>query len=540
MANNVKFKIVAIIAVILVCAYGIVGLPKSTDELVTNWKRNIHLGLDLKGGSQLVLQVQIQDAFKAEADSVIQRLKEQLSKAGVGYGEMVRNEPATIQAADTIQVDIKGVPGTQAGNFRQIVNDSYGGVWNLTPINTTDFRMTMKTSEALKLRQDTLTQSMHTIEKKINALGLAESSVQQRGRSDAEAELLVQLPGVDDPARVKQILKTAAMLELYEVMGGPFASREEALSNKGGVLPLNSQLLSSQPRGGGAPAETFLLSRTPVVTGRDLRDASPAQGEGARWETNFVLTQDAAKRFERFTGANVGNRLAIVLDKVVLSAPTIQSKISDTGRITGAANHDEAADLALNLRAGSLPAGVEYLEERTVGPSLGSDSIRSGIAAGIAGVIAVIAVMLLYYKKSGVNATLALILNAIILIAVLSYFDAVLTLPGIAGVILTIGMAVDSNVLIFERIREELRAGKAVIAAVDAGFSKAFLTIIDTHVTTVVSCAFLFLFGTGPVKGFAVTLVIGLLANIFTAVFVSKTIFDWELGGQKKAVALSI
>jgi len=540
MANNVKFKIVAIIAVILVCAYGIVGLPKSTDELVTNWKRNIHLGLDLKGGSQLVLQVQIQDAFKAEADSVIQRLKEQLSKAGVGYGEMVRNEPATIQAADTIQVDIKGVPGTQAGNFRQIVNDSYGGVWNLTPINTTDFRMTMKTSEALKLRQDTLTQSMHTIEKKINALGLAESSVQQRGRSDAEAELLVQLPGVDDPARVKQILKTAAMLELYEVMGGPFASREEALSNKGGVLPLNSQLLSSQPRGGGAPAETFLLSRTPVVTGRDLRDASPAQGEGARWETNFVLTQDAAKRFERFTGANVGNRLAIVLDKVVLSAPTIQSKISDTGRITGAANHDEAADLALNLRAGSLPAGVEYLEERTVGPSLGSDSIRSGIAAGIAGVIAVIAVMLLYYKKSGVNATLALILNAIILIAVLSYFDAVLTLPGIAGVILTIGMAVDSNVLIFERIREELRAGKAVIAAVDAGFSKAFLTIIDTHVTTVVSCAFLFLFGTGPVKGFAVTLVIGLIANIFTAVFVSKTIFDWELGGQKKAVALSI
>lgn len=539
MANNVKFKIVAILVVILVCVYGIVGLPKSTSELVANWKRNIHLGLDLRGGSQLVLQVQIQDAFKAEADTVIQRLKEQLSKAAVGYGEMVRNEPPTIQAADSIQIDIKGVPGTQAGNFRQIVNDSFGGVWNLTPVNTTDYRLTMKTSEALKLRQDTLTQSMHTIEKKINALGLAESSVQQRGRSDAEAELLVQLPGVDDPARVKQILKTAAMLELYEVMGGPFASREEALSNKGGVLPLNSQLLSSQSRAGAA-AETYLLSRTPVVTGRDLRDASPAQGEGARWETNFVLTQDAAKRFERFTAANVGNRLAIVLDKVVLSAPTIQSKISDTGRITGAANHDEAADLALNLRAGSLPAGVEYLEERTVGPSLGSDSIRSGIAAGIAGVIAVIGVMLFYYKRSGINATLALILNAVILIATLSYFDAVLTLPGIAGVILTIGMAVDSNVLIFERIREELRAGKAVIAAVDAGFSKAFLTIIDTHVTTVVSCAFLFLFGTGPVKGFAVTLVIGLIANIFTAVFVSKTIFDWELGGQKKAVAISI
>jgi len=541
MANNLKFKIAAIVVVILVCVYGIIGIPKSTDELVANWKKNIHLGLDLKGGTQLVLQVQIQDAFKSEADGVIQRMRDELTKAKVGFGEMMRNDPNTLQTADQIQIDVKGVPATQASNFRQVINDNFGGVWNQTQVNQTDFRLTMKPSEALKLRQDTLTQSMHTIEKKINALGLAESSVQQRGGSnaDAESQLLVQLPGVDDPARVKQILKTAAMLELYSVIGGPFASREEALSQKGGVLPLNSQLLSSQAKGG-APGETYLLARTPVVTGRDLRDASPAQGEGGQWETNFVLTQDAAKRFEAFTGANIGQRLAIVLDKVVISAPTIQSKISDTGRITGATSHDEAGDLALNLRAGSLPAGVEYLEERTVGPSLGADSIRSGIVAGIAGVIAVIAVMLIYYKRSGINATLALILNALILIAVLSYFDAVLTLPGIAGVILTIGMAVDSNVLIFERIREELRAGKAVIAAVDAGFNKAFLTIIDTHVTTVVSCAFLFLFGTGPVKGFAVTLVIGLIANIFTAVFVSKTIFDWELGGQKKVVTLSI
>jgi preprotein translocase subunit SecD len=537
--RNLKFRIGAIVVVVLVCIYGIIGLPKSRQEIVDNWKKNIRLGLDLKGGSHLVLQIQLQDAFKVEADSVIERLKDELRKGTIEYTEMSRNDPATIKDADTIQINITGIPATKAGSFRGLVNDTFGGTWILTPVNQTDYRMTMKPSEGLKLRTDTLTQSMHTIEKKINGLGLAESSVQQRGRSDAESEILVQLPGVDDPARIKQILKTAAMLELYEVIGGPFASREEAMASKGGVLPLNSQIQKSAGKGG-APPEYWILARTPVVTGRDLRDAQPQQGELGRWETTFVLTQDAAKRFERFTGANVGNRLAIVLDKMVLSAPTIQNKISDTGRITGAASHDEAADLALNLRAGSLPAGVEYLEERTVGPSLGNDSIKAGMVAGLAGVLAVVAVMLFYYRRSGINATLALVLNAVILIAALSYFEAVLTLPGIAGVILTIGMAVDSNVLIFERIREELRAGKAVIAAVDAGFSKAFLTIIDTHVTTVVSCAFLFLFGTGPVKGFAVTLVIGLIANVFTAVFVSKTIFDWELGRQTRVVTLSI
>ena len=224
----------------------------------------------------------------------------------------------------------------------------------------------------------------------------------------------------------------------------------------------------------------------------------------------------------------------------MLEAPVIHSQISDNGMIEGARDQQAAADLALNLKAGSLPASITYLQESTVGPSLGADSIRDGFVAGIAGVLAVVVVMLVYYKRSGINATLALILNALILIACLSYFDAVLTLPGIAGIILTIGMAVDSNVLIFERIREEIRAGKGIAAAVDNGFSKAFLTIIDTHVTTVVSCAILFLFGSAPIKGFAVTLVIGLIANVFTAVFVSKFIFDWELSGAKQATELSI
>jgi preprotein translocase subunit SecD len=294
------------------------------------------------------------------------------------------------------------------------------------------------------------------------------------------------------------------------------------------------------PRAGVEGDQWYLVNKTPVVAGREMRNARSGQDEFRKWETSFTLSPDAGKRFGTFTEQNIGNRLAVVLDNQLVSAATIQNRIEDSGRITNLGSEQEAVDLSRFLRSGSLPAGVIPDEERSIGPSLGADSIHQGIVAGLAGLSAVVLVMLVYYKKSGINATLALILNAIILIAALSYFDAVLTLPGIAGVILTIGMAVDSNVLIFERIREELRAGKAVIAAVDAGFNKAFLTIIDTHVTTVVSCAFLFLFGTGPVKGFAVTLVIGLLANVFTAVFVSKTIFDWELGRQKQVVAISI
>jgi preprotein translocase subunit SecD len=541
MKSNLKFRAISILVVVLICVYGIIGLPTSRAELADNWKKNIRLGLDLKGGSQLVLQVQLQDAFKAEALRVIQRLKDELNKGSIAFTEMTPNDPQTIADAAKIQIDIKGVPATQAGNFRQVVTDNYNTSWILTTVNSTDYRLTMQPTYALKMKDDTLTQSISTIDNKINGLGVTESSVQKRGGSTDEAEILVQLPGVDDPAHIKQLLKTQAVLELREVKSSQtFASAEEARASKGGVLPLDSEIVKGQQRGS-APPEYYILARTPVVTGGDLRDARPQQsGQTGGWETEFVLTQDAAKRFEKFTAANIGNRLAIVLDKQVLSAPVIHGKIADNGVIEGLSGHEEASDLALNLRAGSLPAGIEVLEERTVGPSLGADSIKEGTLAGVAGVLAVVLVMLVYYRRSGINATLALILNALILVAALSYLNAALTLPGIAGVILTVGMAVDSNVLIFERIREELRAGKAVIAAVDAGFKKAFLTIIDTHVTTVVSCAILFLFGTGPVKGFAVTLVIGLLANVFTAIFVSRTIFDWELGMQKRAVTLSI
>jgi preprotein translocase subunit SecD len=314
------------------------------------------------------------------------------------------------------------------------------------------------------------------------------------------------------------------------------------LAQHGGVLPLGTKLVAERP-GAGANRDQvayYLVSRTPVITGRDLRNARANRDEFSRWETNFTLTQDSASRFGRFTEANINNRLAVILDNQIVNVATIQSRIDDSGRITGLSGEQEASDLALVLRAGSLPAGIEYLEERTVGPSLGADSIRSGLIATVVGLLLVVLIMVVYYRGAGVNATIVLVLNALVLLAILAYFGAVLTLPGIAGVILTIGMAVDSNVLIFERIREELREGKAISAAVDIGFKKAFITIIDTHVTTVVSCAFLFMFGTGPVKGFAVTLVIGLVANLFTAVFVSRWLFDWSLFRKRDMATLSI
>ena len=540
MKRHLRFKFFLIVAVILVCIYGIVGIPKSKAEIAENWHKNIKLGLDLRGGTYLVVQVEQQDAFNQAASSDADRLKEAARKAGVQFSDVGIEEAKTLQDATKVAIVVKGVPNTQAGTLRGIVSDQFPN-WLLTPTSPTDYRLTMRPTDALKLWQSVLAQSKNTIDKKVNALGLSEATVQQR-REDADSELLVSLPDVDDPARVKQILQTAAVLEEYDVRGGPYQSREEALAQNGGVLPAGTKLIgTSQMDPSGRSGGVYLVSRTPVIRGPDLRDARAQQGQmPTSWDTWFALSNDAAKRFSAYTGSHIGQRLAIVLDGKVLEAPVIKGQISDNGVIEGAPTEQDASDLALNLKAGSLPASVKYEQEDTVGPSLGADSIRDGFAAGIAGVLAVIAAMLIYYKKSGINATLALILNAVILIACLSYFDAVLTLPGIAGIILTIGMAVDSNVLIFERIREELRAGKAIIPAVDTGFNKALLTIIDTHVTTVVSCAILFLFGSGPVKGFAVTLVIGLVANVFTAIFVSKFIFDWELSRPKPVRALSI
>jgi preprotein translocase subunit SecD len=548
MRKNLTARTVITVAVILVCVFGIIGFPKSAGELVQNVKDNIRLGLDLKGGSHLVLQVQVQDAVKAEADQTVDRIKDDLNKQKISYGEVIADfaglgpeDQSQVKDADKVEISIKGVPATQSSAFRSLIGERYG-TWVLSVLNSTDYAMRLTPSELVALKRDTVERSVQTMGNRIDQLGLAEKSVQQYGQSGSDYQVLVQLPGVDDPARVKELIGTAAKLEMVAVdatRGGPYASKEAGLAKLGGVLPFNTRLLRAKPRGRSEGEEWFLVGKTPVVTGREMRNARAGQGD-RRWETGFTLSQEGGKRFGRFTGDHIGDKLAVALDEQLVSVATIESKIEDSGRITGLGSEEEAVDLSRYLRSGSLPAGVIYLEERSIGPSLGADSIHQGIVAGIAGLLAVVTVMLVYYKRSGVNAVLALILNTVVLMAALSYFHAVLTLPGIAGVILTIGMAVDSNVLIFERIREELRSGKAVIAAVDTGFAKAWWTIVDTHVTTVVSCAFLFLFGEGPVRGFAVTLVIGLIANVFTAVFVSRVIFDYELSGRRQLRELSI
>ncbi len=433
---------------------------------------------------------------------------------------------------------IKGIPQEKSSDLGTLATQQFSD-WDLARVPGDQMArlLSLKVSSAATIRNQALLQAMDTIRRRIDALGVTEPTIAQYGQSDFE--LVVQLPGVDDPTRVKDIIQSTALLELKLVADGPFPSREAALAAHGGVLPPDTELTPG-PTAQNGTETWYVLNRIAAVTGRDLSGAEPSHDASGRPSVNFTLNRDGATRFGRVTGANVGKYLAIVLDNRVYDAPVIQSQINDRGEITGGFTPQKAQDLALVLRSGALPASIKYESESTVGPSLGADSIRHGVIASIVGLLAVMGFMLVYYRGAGINADLALVLNLLILVAALGYFGAVLTLPGIAGVILTVGMGVDSNVLIFERIREELRLGKAVGAAVAGGFEQAFKTIIDTHVTTVVSAAILFTFGTGPIRGFAVTLTIGLLANLFTSVFVSRVIFDYGLTRREKGAELSI
>jgi preprotein translocase subunit SecD len=533
MRKNLTSKAILIVAILLVFVFGIFGIPQGIGGQA--WRdalsKRINLGLDLKGGTHLVLQVMVDEAVGAETDNALGRLQSDLQAAGISVGSIVKPNPS-----DPAAIQISGVPANKSGDVHNVLDTKYGQQYNIS--STQDgYTLTMKPAVEQDIEKKALQQSIETITTRINSLGVTEPTVQEYGLG--KNQILVELPGVDDPGRVRDIIQSTARLEIHAVTGGPFATQDAAKQANGGVIPPDQELMEYGGTAEAAQGQYYLLQRIAVVSGADFRDAQPGRDENGRPDATFILTRAAGDRFYDFTSKNVNKPMAVVLDNRVQEVANIQEAIRDQGRISGL-GEQKAKDLSLMLRTGALPASIHYLEERTVGPSLGADSIRKGVTASIVGMLAVMIFMLVYYKGAGINADLALFLNLVILLGWMGFTGATLTLPGIAGVILTVGMGVDSNVLIFERIREELRAGKSPAAAVDQGFAHAWTTILDTHVTTMVSAAILFLFGTGPVKGFAVTLVFGLGANLFTAVFVSRTIFDAILNRKARGEALSI
>ncbi len=549
MKKNLLWKVVIILLTLLVFVWGIFlgNDPEKSmaaikqNGIVAGLQQNIHLGLDLKGGTHLILQVMVNDAVNADSDQVIERLKDDLRQKNISYAEISKPDPT----ANPDRIVIKGIGPNNSGTLKTIADDRLPE-YTLSSGPDGSYVLAMKQQSLTQLKNRAVEQAIETIRNRIDQLGVSEPVIQEHGLGDYQ--ILVQLPGVDDPARVKDIMQSTAMLEIRQALdnGASYPSEASALAAHGGILPPDAVVMKGRSIGrasepsGEAQDTYYVVSRASAVTGRDLRGAEPTHDENGRSAVSFNLTRDGGNRFYAFTSAHVGDFLAVVLDGKVQEVARVQEGIRDMGRITGAFSEQQAKDLSMVLRSGALPASIRYLEERTVGPSLGADSIRQGVRAAIVGMAAVMVFMLVYYRAAGINGNLGLILNLIILLGFLGFSGATLTLPGIAGLILTVGMGVDSNVLIFERIREELRNGKTPPSAVEQGFGKAFLTIIDTHVTTIVSAAILFLFGTGPVKGFAVTLTFGLLANLFTAVFVSRAIFDSILNRHQRGEPLSI
>ena len=538
MNKNLRWKVIVIIATLLVFVFGIFGVPKSWSGagLLTAMTDRIHLGLDLKGGTHLILQVQVNDAVNADSDRAIERLKDDLRTRKISFTDV--NKPDPVNSPDKIV--IKGVPPEATSDLRNLISDRLPE-YDATSGAENSWVLTMKPQQLTDLKNRAVQQAIETIRNRVDKLGVSEPVIQEHGLGDYQ--ILVQLPGVDDPARVKEIMQSTAMLEIRQAMnnGASYKDEQAALAAVNGVIPDNSLLMHGRNIGATGEDAVYFISRVSAVAGHDLREARVGRNSQTNMpEVNFFLTAEGGRRFSNFTSQHVNDYLAVVLDNKVMEVAVIKSEIGDSGVIEGRFTDQQAKDLALILNSGALPAGIKYLEERTVGPSLGADSIRSGVRAAVIGMLAVLIFMLVYYHGAGINADVALILNLIILLGFLGFSGATLTLPGIAGVILTVGMGVDSNVLIFERIREELRNGKTPPSAVDQGFAHAWITIVDTHVTTIVSAFILFIFGTGPVRGFAVTLTFGLLANLFTAVFVSRVIFDYILGRKQRGEALSI
>jgi preprotein translocase subunit SecD len=560
--KNLLQRTIIIVVVTLVGIYIVIG-PRHRPSLrdftwsgiKANLAANINLGLDLKGGSHLVMRVKTDEYLKTLTEENASALQEAAKGAGLPVKE-VKAETT----GGSYRIILEASDASKLGEIEEAAKKKVDlSEWSMsTSGNLVTWTLTPTAQRALA--EQATEQAKKIIESRLDAVGVAEPLVQRHGAQSSH-QILVQMPGIQDPERVKQLLKAESKLELVHVVSPPspqsaqtYTTEEEAKASLGGTVPQNRKILPyaerNEPTAAGetpdnqnATQKKWVVVESPaIINGSELRNASAVQGRGGSddYQISFALKPAGAAKFGAWTGANINEYMGVSLNGEIKSIAYIKGQISDQGEISGRFTKQSADDLALTLRSGALPASIEYMEERTVGPSLGADSIRSGVRASVVGLILVVGFMLFYYRGSGVNAVVALILNMILMLAGLIIFRATLTLPGIAGIILTIGMAVDSNVLIFERIREELKSGKTIPSAIDQGFARAFVTIIDTHVTTIISSLFLFVFGTGPLRGFAVTLVLGLLINLFSAIYVSRTIFMWELSRKRKMETLSI
>lgn len=560
--KNLLQRAIIILIVTLVAIYIVIGPRRKPTRQDFTWagikntlSENIHLGLDLRGGSHLVMQVQTDEYLKRMTDDSAAAAQQAAKEAGLPAKD-VRSEGAK----GTYRI----IFDTGDASKNQQVRDAVQKKVDLRDWTEGEsgsvITWTLPTAQQRLLAQQAVDQSLKIIESRINAFGVAEPTLQTHGATGSN-QILLQMPGINDPERIKQLLVGESRLELAHVVTPPspapvqkYATKEEALASIGGaesttrkVLPYSERdeptTASGQTDTAQKPKSFVVVEYPPIINGSELRNAQAVTSRAGSddYQIQFALKPAGAQKFGDWTGRNINEYMGVVLNDEVKSIAYIKSQITDSGEISGRFTKQSAEDLALTLRSGALPARIVYQEERTIGPSLGADSIRAGVKASLVGLAMVVAFMLFYYRGSGVNAVIALILNMILTIAGLVIFGATLTLPGIAGIILTIGMAVDSNVLIFERIREELGTGKTIPSAVDQGFARAFVTIIDTHVTTIISSLFLFVFGTGPIRGFAVTIVLGLLVNLFSAVYVSRTIFIWLLNRKGRRVeSLSI
>ena len=532
--KNIRWKIITVLSVFVVFfALGVYPILANNYGLpAPAWlkAKQLKLGLDLRGGVHLVMRVHTDEALRTSTTTTGEQLRERLRAAGVNIGTLTVTSPTTVR--------VEGVPADRDAEFRRVADEVMGASFDRNPGAGGTYDFTMRPNIANEMREQTVVQAQETIDRRVNELGVTEPNISRYG--DTGDQLLVQLPGVSEVARAKEVIRSTAQLQLKIVEAGPMSTQEALLQQYGGKVPDDMEVISGASGSPDAGTSYYLVRKVAAITGQDLRSARPTMDENGRPAVGFSLTREGAVKFSKVTGENIGRFLAIILDNRVQSAPRIEGRISDEGTIYGTFTSQEVADLSLVLNSGALPASMSYLEERTIGPTLGADSIRSGITASLAGLTLVVVFMLVYYKLSGINAVIAMICTLVLLLGLMAYFGAVMTLPGIAGFILTMGMGVDSNVLIFERIKEELAAQKGPRTAVNASFSRVFLTLLDTHVTALIAAAFLFQFGTGPIRGFATTLTIGLLTNLFTSIFVSKTLFEAALQRNAAQPSLSI